>query len=76
MHSEQLNRLYQQLSFLDANGYQQRFSHRDTYIRGGSQNSVKSMGSSQTTRVQILTPHPDISITLVNESMFIAISRL
>lgn len=34
MHSEQLNRLYQQVFSLNASGYKQLLSHHDIYVQG------------------------------------------
>lgn len=73
MHSKQLNRLYQQMFSLNASGYKQLFSHHDIYVQGSLKQCQEHALSSQAARVQILTPHPDISIALVNKSMFIAI---
>lgn len=33
MHSEQLNRLYQQVFSLNASGYKQLLSHHDIYVQ-------------------------------------------
>lgn len=76
MHSKQLNRLYQQVFSCNASGYKQLFSHHDIYVQGSLKQCQEHGLCSQVARVQILTPHPDITITLVNKSMFTAISGL